>query len=73
MSEYGANNLKETRCKYCNISNNESKLITLGNWINLDINRNSEGDYYIVAISDGRAEAKINYCPFCGRKLSEDY
>lgn len=59
-------------CKYCNIENGESKLITKGCWNNLFIDKNDEGEVFITAKADGIATSKINYCPYCGRKLVED-
>ncbi len=61
--------MKNDKCDYCNIENNESKLIVLGNWNNLYIERDEYENFYISAKSDGIAEMRINYCPFCGKKL----
>ena len=43
------------------------------NKIHFAIRHNTENDkYYITAMNDERygvAEMRINYCPFCGRKI----
>jgi hypothetical protein len=54
----------------CQLKDNEEKLITEGYWINLYIYK-EYGEYFIKALSDGRADMKIDYCPKCGRKLEE--
>ena len=50
----------------------EEKLISEGAWVDLFIYRDKHDYYYITAISDGRADIKIKYCPMCGRRLLED-
>lgn len=30
------------------------------------------GNYYLIAEAYNSVDAKIKYCPFCGRKLGED-
>lgn len=55
----------------CNLSKGQQKLITQGSWVNLYIERDCCGDYLLEAIDDGRADMQINYCPICGRCLTE--
>lgn len=60
----------EEKC-ICEVSESEEKLIDEGSYVNLYISRDEYG-YWINAIADGRASMKIDYCPKCGRKLSDD-
>lgn len=65
-------------CKYCDLKNYGTYVfdykivlhIQDGAWNTLymayDKNRK---EYSIMAVGDGSAEIKIDYCPFCGRKL----
>ena len=55
----------------CNLSEGEEKLISNGSWVDLYISL-KDGEYWIEAISDGRASMRIDYCPKCGRKLIEE-
>lgn len=54
----------------CDLNEGEEKLITKGSWVDLYIAK-SYGEYWIKAISDGRADMRIDFCPKCGRKLEE--
>jgi hypothetical protein len=56
----------------CELNKGEEKLITKGSWVNLYISRDNYDEYWIEAISDGRASMKIDYCPKCGKKLEEN-
>jgi hypothetical protein len=52
----------------CDLKEREEKLLREGSWVNLYISR-EHGEYFIVALSDGRATMRIHYCPQCGKKL----
>lgn len=54
----------------CDLKEGQEKIISQGHWVNLYI-AIEEGEYWIRAISDGRADLRIHYCPKCGRKLEE--
>lgn len=60
----------EEKC-ICNLTEGQEKLISNGSYVDLYAKRDKYG-YWISAISDGRADMKINYCPICGRKLEDD-
>ena len=49
----------------------KEKLITQGCYNNLYIDKDEYDNLHIIAKADGIASFKIEYCPFCGRKLSE--
>lgn len=55
----------------CDLKDKEEKLITNGNWVDLYIKLERK-EYWIVAMADGNAMMKIDYCPKCGRKLEEE-
>ena len=48
-----------------------SETISIGAYVNIYM-RKEYGEYYIEAVSDGKAVMRLNYCPKCGRKLEED-
>ena len=48
-----------------------SETISIGTYVNMYMTK-KDGEYYIEAISDGKATMRLNYCPKCGRKLEED-
>jgi hypothetical protein len=52
-------------CPYCH--DNDEWLADNGGWKRLRI-----GDNGVVEMWDFRARIKINYCPICGRRLSND-
>ena len=54
------------------LEKNSKEYLVFGNWNTLAMRRDEDGEYSIVAIGDGEAEMKLNYCPICGRKLSWD-
>lgn len=54
------------------LEKNSKEYLVFGNWNTLAMRRDEDGEYSIVAIGDGEAEMKLNYCPRCGRKLSWD-
>lgn len=54
------------------LEKNSKKYLVFGDWNTLAMRRDEDGEYSIVAIGDGEAEMKLNYCPRCGRKLSWD-
>ena len=58
-------------CEYCNVKYGKEKLITQGCYNNLYIDKDEYDNLHIIAKADGIASFKIEYCPFCGRKLSE--
>lgn len=67
-------------CEYCDLKNYDDygdvQLYNLafGTLSSLDI-RHRSGEWYLVGNGDDMdfyAEIKINYCPFCGRKLYGD-
>lgn len=54
------------------LEKNSKEYLVFGNWNTLAMRRDEDGEYSIVAIGDGEAEMKLNYCPRCGRKLLWD-
>ena len=47
------------------------EILTSGNWTDIEIDRRKGHGYYISSEGEECVEIKINYCPFCGRKLEE--
>ena len=45
--------------------------ISIGTYVNMYMVKEDD-EYYIEAVSDGKAVMRLNYCPKCGRKLEED-
>lgn len=45
--------------------------ISIGAYVNMYMVKEDD-EYYIEAVSDGKAVMRLNYCPKCGRKLVED-
>ena len=45
--------------------------VSIGNLVNMYMSKEDD-EYYIEAVSDGKAVMRLNYCPKCGRKLVED-
>ena len=68
--KYRDEDLKEG-CEYCNVKYGKEKLITQGCYNNLYTDKDEYDNLHIIAKADGIASFKIEYCPFCGRKLSE--
>lgn len=63
---------KMNNCKCIDLERGSERELVKGCFNYLYLKRNREDNYYIIAIADGVAEMKINYCPFCGRKLEND-
>lgn len=55
----------------CNLEDGQKIIMDEGCWTYLKLNREHDG-YYIEAWGDDVASMRINYCPKCGRKLSDD-
>lgn len=41
-------------------------------WVGLYMGINEWGQYVLVASGDDESRVHINYCPICGKKLTED-
>lgn len=54
------------------IEKGEKEYVSHGDWNSIAIERDEYGEYYIVAIGDGKAYLKLNYCPKCGRGLNDE-
>lgn len=57
-------------CERLTCSSDNEILIDKGHYTYLTMGRFSNGACYLSAIGDDEAYAEINFCPFCGRKLS---
>lgn len=55
----------------CNLKNGEETHLADGDWTLLKLKKLDDG-FYIEGWGDGVASMRINYCPKCGRKLSDD-
>ena len=58
-------------CEYCKLLSGDRKILEEDGKTEVAIGRVNK-DYYIEAGNDyDSIDIDINYCPFCGRKLSE--
>lgn len=65
-------------CKYCDFKENDTGALFKGKWKEIThnlrkfMNKEGKAEFYLVT-NQGRyyniALLKVNYCPFCGRKL----
>lgn len=62
---------KATKCVCKELKDNCDTTIAEGDWNTMYMTKEGH-DYYIKALSDGYVSIKINYCPFCGRKIEID-
>ena len=54
-----------------NLKNDYDTFLEQGDWNTMYI-RKYYDEYFIRALGDGFVSIKINYCPFCGKKLGSD-
>ena len=62
-------------CKCIDLEKKSARKLIQGFCVDLYLKRTKNDKYYITAMNDERygvAEMRINYCPFCGRKLAEE-
>ena len=59
-------------CYYCDCeyTHKPVQVLDVGEYTGLTMEY-WKGGYYLVAHGDDTARCKIEYCPFCGRKLTE--
>ena len=59
------------KCICETVREGHSETISIGAYVNMYMVKEDD-EYYIEAVSDGKAVMRLNYCPKCGRKLEED-